>query len=158
MAARSLHGVVPRDAPVLLLASHDNKPPSLVVRPLKGLNAFSDVLRSGRKTTSGPLLLTAVSSAEANTRNTLFCGVTIGRRTAKRAVVRNRVKRLLRESIRQILPVRSGVISELGIHTLVLVWRSAPEAPGLLRLSDVRAHVAIALDHAITVCRKHAKH
>jgi len=128
----------------------------MVVRPLKGLDAFSDVLRSGRRITSGPLSLSAVSHRGHVPGETLICGVTIGKRTAKRAVVRNRVKRLLREAIRQTVPTRSQDIAASGIHTVVLVWRMAPLAPKLLRLSDVRMHVELALDKAIIVCRKNA--
>mgnify|MGYP002335995853 CR=1 FL=1 len=128
----------------------------MVVRPLKGQGAFNDVMRSGRRTTSGPLSLTAAFSADRSSVETLNCGVTIGKRTAKRAVVRNRVKRLLREAIRQSIPIRSQALSRAGIHTVILVWRSAPQAPMLLRLADVRPHVAAALDQAISVCSRNA--
>ena len=127
----------------------------MVVRPLKGQDAFNNVMRSGRRTTSGPLSLSAMSNRDHIPVGILSFGVTIGKKTAKRAVMRNRVKRLLRESIRQIIPTRSLLLSNAGIHTLVLVWRSAPSASKLLRLTDVKPHVEAALDHVISVCRQH---
>ena len=126
----------------------------MVVRPLKGQDAFNNVMRSGRRTTSGPLSLSAMSNRELIPIHVLSFGVTIGKKTAKRAVMRNRVKRLLRESIRQVIPSRSLQLSTAGIHTVVLVWRSAPTAPKLLRLIDVKPHVEAALDHVISVCSK----
>lgn len=128
----------------------------MVVRPLKGQGAFNDVMRSGRRTTSGPLSLTAAFSGDRSSVETFSFGVTIGKRTAKHAVVRNRVKRLLREAVRRSVPARSQALSQAGIHTVVLVWRSAPKAPMLLRLSDVHPHVAAALDQAISVCSRNA--
>ncbi|MCX6139586.1 MAG: ribonuclease P protein component [Candidatus Kapabacteria bacterium] len=126
----------------------------MVVRPLKGQDAFNIVMRSGRRSTSGPLSLTAAFNVDSLPKESISVGVTIGKRTAKRAVIRNRVKRLLRESVRQIVPSRAVALSSAGIHSVVLVWRSAPEAPKLLRLSDVQPHVESALDHVISVCSR----
>lgn len=116
----------------------------MVCRPLKGAHAFDYVMRSGRRVTSGPLLLSAVSHATASSATVLRVGVTIGKRVAPRAVDRNRVKRLLRHAVRAFV---RNIESSSVVHldAVVLIWRKRPEAPGLLRLADVQE----AVNHAM---------
>lgn len=125
----------------------------MVVRPLKGHGAFNDVLRSGRRVTSGPLSLTAIGSLPSSQTLTVRCGVTVGKNTARKAVVRNRIKRLLREALRFHVPAKGSRIANSGIHSMVLIWRNAPSSPKLISLDDVRTHVGSAIDRAIDAFR-----
>ncbi len=95
--------------------------------------------------------MTACVRAEEAPDDLLVFGVSIGRRTARRAVVRNRVKRLLREALRQAVRSRTEALGASRIGTLVLVWRAEPEGVRSIGLQDVAPHVETALDHAITV-------
>ncbi len=116
-------------------------------RPLKGFGAFEEILRSGRRVTSGPLSLTAESKQPSiDSAAPILVGVTIAKRIAPRAVMRNRVKRLLRESARQQVSVRTHELHELGIGRLIFIWRQAPSSPMKLRLADVAPHMTEALD------------
>jgi ribonuclease P protein component len=151
-----LHVVVRRAVIASLSASRAKTPPPMVLRPLKGVGTFSDVLRSGRRTTSGPLSLTACLRADDTPHEPLLVGVSIGRRTARRAVVRNRVKRLLREALREAVRTRAEALGGSRIGTLVLVWRAEPDGVRSIHLRDVVPHVEAALDHAITVCARTA--
>jgi RNase P protein component len=60
--------------------------------------------------------------------------------------MRNSVKRLLRESARQQVSVRTHELHELGIGRLIFIWRQAPSSPMKLRLADVAPHMTEALD------------
>ncbi len=151
-AARSLHVVVLRVAIASRSASRDKAPPlPMVIRPIKGVGSFSDVLRSGRRVTSGPLSLTACVRVAGAQIDALRYGVSIGRRTARRAVVRNRVKRLLREAFRSAVRSKSEPLERSGIERIVLVWRAEPDNVRAIGLQDVLPHVEAALDHAITM-------
>ena len=105
-------------------------------------------MRSGRRVTSGPLLLSAVSHAQGASGSAVRFGVTIGKRVAPRAVDRNRVKRLLRHAIRAFVR-KAGPTALQHLDAVVLIWRKRPEAPGLLRLSDVQVFVDQAMAKAL---------
>lgn len=73
---------------------------------------------------------------------TLFVGVTAKRRT-RPAVVRNRIKRLLRVSVRNVAQRFLASITHHNNHivsivAIVLVCHIIPERPSLLRLSDIQ--------------------
>lgn len=106
-------------------------------------------MRSGRRVTSGPLLLSATPRASDAPAQPLSVGVTIGRRVAPRAVDRNRVKRLLRQAMRSYL-IENDTGRLHGVEAVVLIWRQRPAAPGLLRLIEVRYHVDMALTKVLT--------
>lgn len=115
-------------------------------RPLKGFGAFEETLRSGRRVTSGPLSLTAALVRDPQAPfDAIRYGVGIPKRIAPRAVSRNRVKRLLRESVRRHVCSRADEIGSSGYDRLVFLWRQAPASPMLLRLSDVEPHVERAI-------------
>lgn len=116
-------------------------------RPLKGFGAFEDTLRSGRRLTFGPLSLTAVTLAESEVEpDTVFVGVTIAKRIAPRAVVRNRVKRLLRESVRRHIAQRGDQLQARRISHMIFNWRQAPSSAMKLHLADVEPYISDAFD------------
>ena len=81
--------------------------------------------------------------------NSIRFGVGIPKRIAPLAVTRNRVKRLLRESVRRQVSRRGQEITDHGFDRLVFLWRQAPTATMLLRLQDVEPHVERALEKLI---------
>jgi ribonuclease P protein component len=108
----------------------------MVLRPLKGYRSFEEVLRSGRRVTSGPLLLAAMPNDGSS--DVTFVGVGVPKRVAPKAVVRNRIKRLMRVSIRACLLESSTL--HAGVR-VVLLWRSAPKHPSEIALADVQHYV-----------------
>ena len=71
----------------------------------RGPDAFRSLLRGPRKFTA---TLAVLHMAPAATPATRF-GISIGRRAAKKAVVRNRIKRLAREAFRRHIVKQSPV-------------------------------------------------
>lgn len=112
----------------------------MVLRPLKGYRSFEEVLRSGRRVTSGPLLLAALPSEESAT--VTLVGVGVPKRVARKAVMRNRIKRLMRVAVGDCLRDSAQLQPSLR---LVLLWRAAPEHPSQIALADVEHHVRRAL-------------
>lgn len=112
------------------------------IAPLKGANSFDAVFSSGLRFGTRHCLLVVVpvdkDEVKRSEPHTLFVGVVARKKLFKRAVLRNRVKRLLRESIRAL--VASGVYSQslLECSTCVLLWNSVPKEPMLLQQSFVQ--------------------
>lgn len=65
-------------------------------------------------------------------------GVSVSKKTARNAVTRNRIKRLLRESVRLIL---KEYYSKLFFKTIIVSWRKKTQKPGDISLKDVYPEV-----------------
>lgn len=130
------------------------------IRPIKGYKTFSIILEAGVKVKKYPLLgsfvydlsdigLSPRRFEELSEDGKFFFGVSISKRRARKAVVRNRVKRLLRESIRLVLKE----FEEQGRPTpeykaFVLLWLKGPQRPGDISLHDVLPTVRKAMIRA----------
>ncbi|MBX3043939.1 MAG: ribonuclease P protein component [Candidatus Kapabacteria bacterium] len=118
----------------------------LQVKPIKGFNSFSLIFNAGKKFYDKDLTAVFVhSDAEENNAlikncnddKTLYYGVTAGKKFIRKAVVRNRVKRLLRESIKKIFAERYIMLDKPPFKYAVFSWRKAPVHPALINLADV---------------------
>lgn len=137
-------------------------PAVMRLQPLKGYDAFGNVFRTGRRFSNGKLTALVVfrppvSASAAYTAGTaeqqiVYFGVTARKRT-RPAVLRNRIKRLLRESMRQIAREHNCATSS-PFCELVLVWNAVPSRPSLLRLATVLADVREVLDRATDYYRR----
>lgn len=113
-----------------------------MIRPLKGKKRFSNAYRLGVNFYKKPAKArvcfknTACFKLEPGEENTLFIGVSISKRTAKKAVVRNRIKRLLRESVRRIAKEYDKACIE-AISSIIIMWYYAPKKPGMIGLNEV---------------------
>jgi ribonuclease P protein component len=140
-----------------------------ILRPLKGHNAFDVVFRHGarfayRGVTAFILfreILTPELLAQepaltrlADAANTLIVGVSSKRRT-RPAALRNRLKRLLRASVHEVVQVE-GVSCE-GIAAMVLICNIIPEKPSLLGLGDVLPLVRRIFQNADKYYHSHRK-
>lgn len=122
----------------------------MILQPLKGHGSFERILKTGRRTTSGPLSLTlGVGSAETDT---IQVGVTVPRRNVSSAVIRNRIKRLLRVAINQTVQEQDCRCRMRGVNVIVAIWRSAPPVASLIRLRDVYPTVYATLKRALDAC------
>jgi ribonuclease P protein component len=119
------------------------------IKPIKGFNCFSVLYVAGEKIRLFPVLasvcydlegsgLNELWSARLNRQaNTVFFGVTVSKRINKKAVNRNRIKRLLRESVRLVIDelITSG--EDIHIKTIILSWKSSIAKPADIALKDV---------------------
>lgn len=134
--------------------------PNVQLISLKGFEAFQDVLSRGKRFTSQGitgfvLFKTDLSNSPKSPRSTIHFGVTAKKRT-RPAVMRNRIKRLLRESLRLSLkknPPRkpahkSQVPVQEIVEAIVLIGMYVPEKPQLLHLHDVLPGVQTILKRA----------
>lgn len=128
------------------------------LKVIKGYGSFAKVFDHGRKFYLGKALLAACfrpcreisgkSGIPNDEANIVHYGVSIRRKAARRAVMRNRIKRLLRESIRRNI---GDFILDNGncpFEYLIVIWNDIPEHPGLIKLEDVEPVVKTGLQKA----------
>ncbi len=123
------------------------------LKPLKGYNAFAKVFKAGAKVYSKNAAsvicfrgqcedLKIKKSEPLFDNNVIFYGVSVSRKRAKKAVVRNRIKRLLRESLRQTIENYIENTADPQIKIIIITWTGkTPQRPTLIRLDDVKPAV-----------------
>lgn len=120
------------------------------IKSLKGAKRFSEVFGKGKKFSSSKLMLSielGISEYE-ELNEVIEIGVVVGKRVSKKAVVRNRVKRLLRESIRVYLPILLGENNKISVKGMIINWRQPIDKPKLIRLADVSKELIYLLTRA----------
>jgi ribonuclease P protein component len=73
--------------------------------------------------------------------------VTISKKNAKKAVVRNRIKRLLRVSLYKILIKNEP--EDFPFESIIIIWKTAPGHPALIKLENVQPAVFSLLKRAM---------
>lgn len=113
-----------------------------MIRPLKKKKRFSNVYEFGVNFYEKPAKAIVCFEnencfdKEHGEEDFFFLAVSVSKRTAKKAVVRNRIKRLLRESVRHVAKKRDQDCF-YGIKGMILIWYHAPPRPSQIRLKDV---------------------
>ncbi|MFW6276192.1 MAG: ribonuclease P protein component [Bacteroidota bacterium] len=119
--------------------------------PLKGYKAFNNAFSRGKKFHHDKAVAVVIyDHSSAGSENTVKFGVTVAKRRAKKAVTRNRIKKLLRESIK----LKLAETDIRHIDTLIIAWKDAPKAPSRICLSDVSPVVDFLIDKAVTYYKK----
>jgi ribonuclease P protein component len=126
----------------------------MIARPVKGHRTFSDAFLKGQRVKAGPLTLSVrcVALGEHPHPGEIRYGVTVARGRARSAVIRNRIKRLLRESIRRAVRTHAAAFARCGVETVIAVWGTAPRSPGRITLHDVQPHLDHLLAKVLTAC------
>ena len=145
------------------MISNEATSPKIIASPLKGKAKFDKLFASGRRFNSANLSAvvkfggSGLEGPYPNGKYEFRFAVIVPKRNAKRAVLRNRIKRLLRESVRK--AVRDTEICEgfLSIDRLALLWRNAPPKPGLVRLATVEQAVANLLDRIFEFAKRNQR-
>lgn len=113
-----------------------------MIKPLKGKKRFSNAYKLGVNFYDKPAKARVCFKNKVcfelapDEENILFLGVSVSKRTAKKAVVRNRIKRLLRESVRHVAKEHDKACLE-AISSIIIMWYYAPTKPGMIGLNEV---------------------
>ncbi|MGE5480166.1 MAG: ribonuclease P protein component [Chloroflexota bacterium] len=118
-----------------------------LLKPLKGKKNFDALFKEGVKFRSGPLF--AVFLRASSDTVSLNFVASVSKRTAKKAVVRNRIKRLLRESFRK-LNSQGAFDFDGAPAALFLSWQLAAKKPSEVSLKDALP----AVERAVATLRK----
>lgn len=118
--------------------------------PLKGHDAFKAVIEKGFKVRTRTFIGFFVIGSDV-TKSTF--GISIPKRNAKKAVVRNRTKRLVRESLIHL--VQNDVEKVLAFEQFIIIRiEKLPPHPKLIRLSDVEPEIIKLFDRALEAVNK----
>jgi ribonuclease P protein component len=132
---------------------------SIILRTIKGNGSFSQIFQAGKRfrcDNSGAVVIFFDEKADnfnpdklnnSNDLHIIYYGVSIGKKVAKKAVVRNRVKRLMRESLRiSIKEIEPKKL--LSIKKIIFTYYSAPLHPMQIKLQDVLPAIKNILEQA----------
>lgn len=123
------------------------------LRSIKGYAGFGKVYSVGKKFTSSTAIATVVfNKVEVDkildSKHTVYYGVSVSKKTAKKAVIRNRIKRLMRESLRREAQEDNGINKFLAIKKIIISYRTAPKKPMQICLEDVLPAIKSILEQA----------
>jgi ribonuclease P protein component len=125
-------------------------------RSIKGYSSFSKVYSAGKKFRSNSATAVVIFNDEfpsySNTNEKLanyiiYYGVTVSKKVAKKAVIRNRIKRILRESLR-IEAKKSDAKKLFCIKKIIISYYFAPKHPMQISLNDILPAVRNILEQA----------
>ncbi len=116
------------------------------VRPLKGVRAVRDAFAGPLRVRSGPV---AAVGSPGPASPTVSYVVVVPKHRMPRAVDRNRVKRLLRESLRIAALAHHDLQPTSNLATIVVRWQR--EHARDLRLHSVASHVQVVVDRLLAV-------
>lgn len=149
------------------------------IRPLKGYRAFDAVFKNGSRFayqgltgfivfqnvletalrnsahTEQDIALIRLAQAYHHSPDTLIVGVSAKRHT-RPAVMRNRLKRLLRAGIHKLIIQEQQ--SSMGIAAIVLICNIIPEKPSLLVLDDILPQLRRIIQNADKYYRSRHSH
>lgn len=126
----------------------------MTVVSLKGKSRIANVFRYGRRFSSPQATMIAIRGDNNRIADCVGIMAIIRKKTARKAVTRNRIRRLVRESLRQLAAEFTGNGREFPVQAVVVIWNVAPSHPAQLRLNTVTDVLRPLLERA---CKFHTK-
>jgi ribonuclease P protein component len=113
------------------------------IKSIKSKKEFAALFHKGKRfyEKDAHIIIKYKEKPELETFSTLKIACSAGKRLSKKAVVRNRIKRLMRESLRAMIsdPAFSIVFNKIDV--IWIFWHYAPKRPSEIRLGDVEPTV-----------------
>jgi ribonuclease P protein component len=117
----------------------------LMLKPLKGRKKFAALFNSGSRFSEKEASAVVCFRKGEDIHDTddeirfieIFYAVGVRKKVAKKAIVRNRLKRLLRESLRQLFKEEKAKEFAEAFEIIYLSWNAAPSHHKLIGLKDV---------------------
>ncbi|HRS01696.1 MAG TPA: ribonuclease P protein component [Bacteroidota bacterium] len=121
----------------------------LNLSPLKGFNSFNTVFKNGESFYNENVLLIICNKSSnislkqlTDSSNKILYGVSVPKKKFKKAVVRNRIKRLMRVSIRHSLEELNKFYDITELNVIVAIWRGQTvNKPNEIGLNDVEPYI-----------------
>lgn len=118
---------------------------NVAIKSVKGYNAFSKIISNGKKFKSDDIFMTVIytgsdfSLQKSSEVGTVYYGVSSPKKLNPKAIVRNRIKRLLRVSIRKCINQNPDYANFLKY--IILIYNKKIQHPGLIKLKDIEPKV-----------------
>ncbi len=127
------------------------------LKTIKSKKKFDELFKVGRRfrINDGYAVVKFRDEQRERDRIYTYYAVSVGRKVVKKAVVRNRIKRLLRESLR--LAAEEKTESFACIEEIFLGWKKAPKHPKLINLKNIAPTVEKLIDAAVESYGKEEK-
>lgn len=118
--------------------------------PLKGHNSYKVVIQEGCKVRTRNFIGFFVLGENVTKSN---FGISVPKRNAKKAVVRNRTKRLVRESLIHL--VQNDVDKVLAFERFIIIrTEKLPPHPKLIRLNQIEPEIIKLFERALEAVNK----
>jgi ribonuclease P protein component len=123
----------------------------LELKSLKGKKKFDEFFKTASKfyLNDAAIFVTYKDDAAGSNDATLEYAVAVRKKDARKAVVRNRIKRLLRECIRQLANNSETAGKLMRFDRFIIIWANAPKHPKLIGLNQVCPVVEKLIDKAL---------
>jgi ribonuclease P protein component len=113
----------------------------IILMPLKGFESFKRIYENGKKfyNVNSYAVFRFKSGTCVEFVDVVNCyfGITVSKRASKSAVIRNRLKRILRVAIKQAFADTLSDKTGMNIESIIISWKKAPKHPALIRLGDI---------------------
>ncbi len=118
------------------------------LKSIKGFGSFNQIYQIGKKFYANSASAVVVFKHDiCNESHIIFYGVAVSKKIAKKAVIRNRIKRLLRESLRII--VKEDYSNTFAcIDKIILTYHAAPTHQQLINLQEILPVIKNILEQA----------
>lgn len=125
------------------------------IKTVKGRLQVTSAFKKGKRFTLPeamvsvrPRFFAQEYDAPKNSENSLFIVCSVRKKIAPHAVIRNRLKRLVKESVRQYIRTHADNNNISILLTLAFNWNIAPKRPRDIALQDIYPIVQQLLDNA----------
>lgn len=124
----------------------------MTIVSLTGKSRIDAAFKSGRRFGSPEAAMIATHGKPTTDMVELL--IVVRKKVARKSVVRNRVRRLVREALRRQLGEMEKQNAPVPVQTIIILWNSAPSRPSMLRLESVSQILRPLIERACGVRRQ----
>ncbi len=125
------------------------------IKPVKGYNAFAKIFSKGKRFRAGSLIAVAVfgnsnfKAKKTDSDSFFYFGVGSSKKVNRKAVCRNRIKRLLRICVKECINeiyIRDGIVP---LKYGLFIYNGKIEKPGMINLNVIKPLVKSVINDMI---------
>ncbi len=117
------------------------------LKPIKGQKLFKNIFMKSKKISNQNATIYISFTSQLHSGNEILYAAIVKKRYIKKAVSRNRAKRLIRASLREIF-IKNDNFADLApyINYLIVFWNKPFEKPQNLKLIEVKSNIEMLLE------------
>lgn len=130
-----------------------NTKSNIIYKSVKGQLIFQNIFRKSRKFSNAQASVYVVFGSHSLNPPEVNYAAIVKKKDVKKAVCRNRIKRLIRVSLRELLNAEK-IDFIANLQYIIVIWALPLDKPGLLKLSEVKSVLSELIDKAILINQK----